>query len=252
MLSLNSIGKTFLSELGSKKEVFKNLNLQVNKGEFVTVIGSNGAGKSTLLNLVMGSIEPDCGTISLDDKDITNIELYKKNSFISKVYQNPSLGTAPSMTVFENLSMADNKGKSFNFTMGLNKKRREYYRTLLKELGLGIEEQMDTEVGLLSGGQRQCLALLMVTLNKPKLLLLDEPAAGMNPTETEELMNTIRLIRDKFNIAILLIEHDMKLVLGICERLVVLDHGTTIAAGDPIEVINTPAVVTAYLGQEEE
>ena len=122
MLSLNCIGKTFLSELGSKKEVFKNLNLQVNTGEFVTVIGSNGAGKSTLLNLVMGSITPDKGQICLEDKDITKIELYKKNSFISKVYQDPSMGTAPSMTVFENLSMADNKGKSFNFTMGLNKK----------------------------------------------------------------------------------------------------------------------------------
>lgn len=124
MLNLNCIGKTFLSELGTKKEVFKNLNLQINKGEFVTVIGSNGAGKSTLLNLVMGSIEPDKGQIFLDNRDITNIELYKKNTFISKVYQDPSLGTAPSMTVFENLSMADNKGRRFDFTMGLNKREK--------------------------------------------------------------------------------------------------------------------------------
>ena len=217
MLSLNCIGKTFLSELGSKKEVFKNLNLQVNKGEFVTVIGSNGAGKSTLLNLVMGSIEPDCGTISLENKDITNIEPYKKNTFISKVYQNPSLGTAPSMTVFENLSMADNKGKSFNFTLGLNKKRKEYYRSLLKELGLGIEEQMDTEVGLLSGGQRQCLALLMVTLNKPKLLLLDEHTAALDPKTSE-------IVR-KNNITTLMITHNLQDAITYGDRIIMLHNG---------------------------
>ena len=228
MLSLNSIGKTFLSELGSKKEVFKNLNLQVNKGEFVTVIGSNGAGKSTLLNLVMGSIEPDCGTISLDDKDITNIELYKKNSFISKVYQNPSLGTAPSMTVFENLSMADNKGKSFNFTMGLNKKRREYYRTLLKELGLGIEEQMDTEVGLLSGGQRQCLALLMVTLNKPKLLLLDEHTAALDPKTSRMIMAKTKQLIDKQKITAMMISHNLRDAIKYSDRIIMLDKGRVI------------------------
>ncbi|MFR9020080.1 MAG: ABC transporter ATP-binding protein [Fusobacterium sp.] len=228
MLSLNSIGKTFLSELGSKKEVFKNLNLQVNKGEFVTVIGSNGAGKSTLLNLVMGSIEPDCGTISLDDKDITNIELYKKNSFISKVYQNPSLGTAPSMTVFENLSMADNKGKSFNFTMGLNKKRREYYRTLLKELGLGIEEQMDTEVGLLSGGQRQCLALLMVTLNKPKLLLLDEHTAALDPKTSKIIMDKTDEIVRKNEITTLMITHNLQDAITYGDRIIMLHNGNIV------------------------
>ena len=124
MLSLNCIGKTFLSELGSKKEVFKNLNLQVNKGEFVTVIGSNGAGKSTLLNLVMGSIEPDCGTISLENKDITNIEPYKKNTFISKVYQNPSLGTAPSMTVLKIFLWLTTKEKVSTSHLDLIKKEK--------------------------------------------------------------------------------------------------------------------------------
>lgn len=228
MLSLNCIGKTFLSELGSKKEVFKNLNLQVNKGEFVTVIGSNGAGKSTLLNLVMGSIEPDCGTISLENKDITNIEPYKKNTFISKVYQNPSLGTAPSMTVFENLSMADNKGKSFNFTLGLNKKRKEYYRSLLKELGLGIEEQMDTEVGLLSGGQRQCLALLMVTLNKPKLLLLDEHTAALDPKTSKVIMEKTKQLIDKQHITAMMISHNLRDAVQYADRIIMLDKGKVI------------------------
>ena len=228
MLSLNCIGKTFLSELGSKKEVFKNLNLQVNTGEFVTVIGSNGAGKSTLLNLVMGSITPDKGQICLEDKDITKIELYKKNSFISKVYQDPSMGTAPSMTVFENLSMADNKGKSFNFTMGLNKKRREYYRSLLKELGLGIEEQMDTEVGLLSGGQRQCLALLMVTLNKPKLLLLDEHTAALDPKTSKIIMDKTDEIVRKNNITTLMITHNLQDAITYGDRIIMLHNGNIV------------------------
>lgn len=228
MLSLNCIGKTFLSELGNKKEVFNNLNLNINKGEFVTVIGSNGAGKSTLLNIIMGSIEPDYGTISLENINITDIELYKKNTFISKVYQNPSLGTAPSMTVFENLSMADNKGKSFNFTMGLNKKRKEYYRNLLKELNLGLENQMDTEVGLLSGGQRQCLALLMVTLNKPKLLLLDEHTAALDPKTSKIIMDKTDEIVRKNDITTLMITHNLQDAITYGDRIIMLHNGNII------------------------
>lgn len=228
MLSLNCIGKTFSSELGSKKEVFKNLNLKVNKGEFVTVIGSNGAGKSTLLNLVMGSIEPDCGRVWLGNKDITDIELYKKNTFISKVYQDPSLGTAPSMTVFENLSMADNKGKKFNFTMGLNKKRKEDYKNLLRELGLGIENQLDTEVGLLSGGQRQCLALLMATMNKPRLLLLDEHTAALDPKTSKIIMDKTDEIVRKNEITTLMITHNLQDAITYGDRIIMLHNGNII------------------------
>ncbi len=228
MLKLNSIKKTFSSEIGNKKEVFNNLNLNINKGEFVTIIGSNGAGKSTLLNIIMGSIEPDYGTISLENINITDIELHKKNTFISKVYQNPSLGTAPSMTVFENLSMADNKGKSFNFTMGLNKKRKEYYKTLLKELNLGLENQMNTEVGLLSGGQRQCLALLMVTLNKPKLLLLDEHTAALDPKTSKIIMDKTDEIVRKNNITTLMITHNLQDAITYGDRIIMLHNGNII------------------------
>lgn len=228
MLKLNSIKKTFSSEIGNKKEVFNNLNLNINKGEFVTIIGSNGAGKSTLLNIIMGSIEPDYGTISLENINITDIELYKKNTFISKVYQNPSLGTAPSMTVFENLSMADNKGKSFNLTIGLNKKRKEYYKTLLKELNLGLENQMDTEVGLLSGGQRQCLALLMVTLNKPKLLLLDEHTAALDPKTSKIIMDKTDEIVRKNNITTLMITHNLQDAITYGDRIIMLHNGNVI------------------------
>ena len=156
MLNINSIEKSFVTELGTVKKVFRGLNLQVEKGDFISIIGSNGAGKSTLLDTITGNVVVDSGSIDIDGRDITKLPKYKRGGFISKVYQNPSMGTAPSMTVFENLSMADNKGKRFGFTMGLNKKRKEYYRELLKELDLGIENQMDTEVGSLSGGQTQC------------------------------------------------------------------------------------------------
>lgn len=248
MLKLNSIKKTFSSEIGNKKEVFNNLNLNINKGEFVTIIGSNGAGKSTLLNIIMGSIEPDYGTISLENINITDIELYKKNTFISKVYQNPSLGTAPSMTVFENLSMADNKGKSFNLTMGLNKKRKEYYKTLLKELNLGLENQMDTEVGLLSGGQRQCLALLMVTLNKPKLLLLDEHTAALDPKTSKIIMDKTDEIVRKNNITTLMITHNLQDAITYGDRIIMLHNGNVILniAGKEKENLTTEKLLEKF------
>ncbi|WP_163468622.1 ABC transporter ATP-binding protein [Fusobacterium sp. IOR10] len=228
MLKLNSITKTFVSELGTRKKVFNNLNLEINKGEFITVIGSNGAGKSTLLNLIMGSIEPDCGNVCLEDKDITNLKFYKKNNFISKVYQDPKVGTAPSMTVFENLSMADNKGKKFNFTIGLNHKRKNIYKKLLEELDLGIEKQLDTEVGLLSGGQRQCLALLMVTLNKPKLLLLDEHTAALDPKTSRIILDKTDEIVRKNNITALMITHNLEDAITYGDRLIMLHEGRII------------------------
>lgn len=228
MLKLNSITKTFKSELGSEKKVFNKLNLEVNRGEFITVIGSNGAGKSTLLNLIMGSIEPDSGKVFLENEDITDLKFHKKNNFISKVYQDPKIGTAPSMTVFENLSMADNKGKKFNFTMGLNKSRKQKYKKILEELDLGIENQLDTEVGLLSGGQRQCLALLMVTLSKPKLLLLDEHTAALDPKTSKIILDKTEEIIRKNNITALMITHNLEDAISYGDRLIMIHEGKII------------------------
>ncbi|WP_300330184.1 ABC transporter ATP-binding protein [Fusobacterium sp.] len=225
MLNINSIEKSFVTELGTVKKVFKGLNLQVEKGEFISIIGSNGAGKSTLLDIITGNILIDKGSIDINGKDITNLPRYKRGNFISKVYQNPSMGTAPSMTVFENLSMADNKGKKFNFTMGLNKKRKEYYKTLLKELDLGIENQMDTEVGALSGGQRQCLALIMATLNKPEILLLDEHIAALDPKTSKIIMDKTKEIVEKNNISTLMITHNLQDAINYGNRLIMLHNG---------------------------
>lgn len=228
MLNINSIEKSFVTELGTVKKVFRGLNLQVEKGDFIPIIGSNGAGKSTLLDTITGNVVVDSGSIDIDGRDITKLPKYKRGGFISKVYQNPSMGTAPSMTVFENLSMADNKGKRFGFTMGLNKKRKEYYRELLKELDLGIENQMDTEVGSLSGGQRQCLALIMATLNKPEILLLDEHTAALDPKTSKIIMDKTKEIVEKNQISTLMITHNLQDAINYGNRLIMLHNGEVI------------------------
>ncbi|QNM16119.1 ABC transporter ATP-binding protein [Fusobacterium hominis] len=228
MLSLNAINKSFITDLGTTKVVFRGLNLKVDKGDFISVIGSNGAGKSTLLDTIMGNVIVDSGTIDIDGKEIGNIPKHKRGSFISKVYQNPSMGTAPSMTVFENLSMADNKGKRFGLSWGLNRNKKEYYKKMLQELDLGIENQLDTEVRSLSGGQRQCLALLMATLNKPKILLLDEHTAALDPKTSKIIMDKTKEIVEKNNISTLMITHNLQDAIKYGNRLIMLHNGEII------------------------
>ncbi len=248
MLNLRSINKTFITELGTEKKVFKNLDLEIEKGEFVTIIGSNGAGKSTLLNLIMGTINPDEGAVLLDNKDITRDELHKKNTYISKVYQDPSLGTAPSMTVYENLSMADNKGEKFDFSFGLNKSRKRYYGEILSELDLGIEKQMDTEVRMLSGGQRQCLALLMVTLKKPKLLLLDEHTAALDPKTSKIILDKTDEIVRKNKITSLMITHNLEDAITYGDRIIMLHQGEVIlnVAGNEKKNLTTKTLLEKF------
>ena len=164
MIEIKDLHKTFFSELGTEKKVFRGLNFTINDGDFITVIGSNGAGKSTLLNVLNGQVIPDAGEIILNGQNITTVEQHKRAKWISQVYQNPTMGTAPSMTVLENLSMAKNKGKRFDFTFGLDTKNIDFYKSQLADIGLGLEKQLHTQVGLLSGGQRQCLSLIMATV----------------------------------------------------------------------------------------
>jgi putative ABC transport system ATP-binding protein len=225
MLMISDVRKKFHTELGTVKEIFNGFNLEIEKGDFLTIIGSNGAGKTTLLDTITGNVVPDGGKIVVNGKDITNLPRYMRCDFISKVYQNPAMGTAPSMTVYENLSMADNKGKVFGLTMGLNKKRKTHYRRLLKELDLGIEDQMDTNVGSLSGGQRQCLALIMSTLNKPEVLLLDEHTAALDPKTSKIIMEKTKEIVEKNNITTLMITHNLQDAINYGNRLIMLHEG---------------------------
>ena len=228
MIKIENLYKTFFSELGTEKEVFKNLNLEINDGDFITIIGSNGAGKSTLLNVLNGQIMPDKGTVMLNDINLTNVERHKRAKWISQVYQNPSQGTAPSMTVLENLSMAKNKGKKFNFTFGLDVKNLNFYKQQLESIGLGLENQLFTQVGLLSGGQRQCLSLIMATLNRPDILLLDEHTAALDPQTSEIILEKTKEIIEKNNITSLMITHNMQDAITYGNRLIMLHAGEII------------------------
>ena len=228
MINISNIKKTFYSALGEEKTVFNGLNLEINQGDFISVIGSNGAGKTTLLNTITGNIDLDGGYIEVDGKNINNLAKHKRGEFISKVYQNPALGTAPSMTIFENLSMADNKGKMFGLSLGLNYSRKKYYMNLLKELDLGLENLLDTEVQYLSGGQRQCLALIMATLNQPKVLLLDEHTAALDPKTSKIIMDKTEEIVEKFEIPTLMITHNLQDAIKYGNRLIMLHNGKII------------------------
>ena len=253
VLSAKNISITF----GALKAV-TDFNLEIKENELAGLIGPNGAGKTTVFNIITGVYSPTSGEYQFNGELVTKTPTFKLvKKGLARTFQNIRLFKY--MSVLDNVMVANNFNMKYGILTGIfrfpnywreEKEAKKKAMELLKIFDL--DQYADTAAGNLPYGKQRKLEIARAMATNPKLLLLDEPAAGMNPTETEELMNTIRLIRDRFNIAILLIEHDMKLVLGICERLVVLDHGTTIAAGDPIEVINNPAVVTAYLGQDEE
>ena len=249
MLELKNIYKTFNPGTINEKRALNGLNLKLNEGDFVTVIGGNGAGKSTMLNAVAGTWPVDEGQILIDNIDVTKLSEHKRATYLGRVFQDPMTGTAATMGIEENLALAKRRGKSRLLRSGITKAEREEYKELLKILGLGLEDRLTSKVGLLSGGQRQALTLLMATLQKPKLLLLDEPAAGMNPNETGELMDTIQFVCKNFDMTVLLIEHDMKLVSGICQKLTVLNFGQVLAQGKTSDVLNNPKVIKAYLGE---
>lgn len=229
MLKLDGIFKKFVDELGVEKILFENLNFEANSGDFITIIGSNGAGKSSFLNLLSGELTIDSGNIFLDGKDIKNEREYKRAKYISKVHQNPSNGTAPSMTVLENLSMAYNKGKVFGVGFGLEISKIDFFTTTLKSLNLGIENQLETRVSLLSGGQRQSLSLIMATFNKPKILLLDEHTAALDPkTSNIVLEKTCEIVNKNSEMITFMITHNLEDAIKYGNRLIMLHKGNII------------------------
>ena len=198
MLELKHIYKTYNPGTVNEHVLFKNFNLQIDNGEFVTVVGSNGSGKTSLLNVICGSIPIDAGQVIIGGKDISDEKEFVRHRRIGRVFQDPSKGTCPSMNIIENLSIADNKGRKYGLSRGLNKARIDYYRDILADLDLGLENQMDSPVGSLSGGQRQAVALLMATLQPIEFLILDEHTAALDPKTAEIIMKlTDDIVREE-------------------------------------------------------
>ena len=225
MLNIQQLSKTFYPNTVNEKKIFQGLDLTIEEGEFVTVIGSNGAGKSTLLNLISGTLTPDAGVISLLNHEITQLKEYQRTRFISRVFQDPTLGTSPSLTIQQNLSLARNKGKRFGLSFLESRKDIETFKAIVAPLQLGLENQLQTPVGLLSGGQRQALTLAMATLVRPKILLLDEHTAALDPKTSDMVMHLTKKIVEEQELTTLMITHNMEHAIEYGNRLIMLYHG---------------------------
>ena len=237
MLELSHIYTTCNINTINETKVFSDFNLSVDKGEFVSIVGSNGSGKTTLLNIISGSIPVESGEILLDGKTINKQKEFVRARRIGRVFQDPAKGTAYGMSIAENMALADNKGKTYGLSFGINKKRLEYYKDLLSTLNLGLENKMDTQVGALSGGQRQALTLLISTMTPIDLLLLDEHTAALDPKTSQDIMElTNKIVKEK-NITTLMVTHNLRFAVEYGSRLLMFNKGS---------------IVVDKLGQEKE
>lgn len=228
MLKINNLSKTFNRETDHEIQVFKAFNLEIEKNKCTAIIGSNGCGKSTLLNMIAGSIMLDNGQIMLEDKNIGRLTEEKRSIHIGRVYQNPSMGVSPSLTILENMSLADKKSESFTLRRLVKKNRIPEYVKLLKELDLGLETKLNTKVKFLSGGQRQSLSLVMATMKHPDLLLLDEHTAALDPKTSFVVMEKTKEIIEKHSMTTIMISHNMKDAIDYSDRVIMLDKGQVI------------------------
>jgi len=225
MLEIINIRKTFNAGTINEKRALQGVSLHLKPGDFVTVIGGNGAGKSTLMNSVSGAYPVDEGQIIIDGVDVTHLPEHKRAKYIGRVFQDPMMGTAATMQIEENLALAARRGKSRTLLPGITKKERSFYKEQLATLGLGLEDRMTAKVGLLSGGQRQALTLLMATLQKPKLLLLDEHTAALDPKTAAKVLETTQRIVERDNLTTLMITHNMRDAITYGNRLIMMYDG---------------------------
>ena len=225
MLEIINLRKTFNPGTVNEKTALDGVSLTLKDGDFVSVIGGNGAGKSTLLNAVAGTWLVDSGTISIDGVNVTRLPEHKRAQFIGRVFQDPMMGTAATMQIEENLALALRRGKRRTLRAGITAAERDQYRELLKILGLGLEDRVTTKVGLLSGGQRQALTLLMATLQKPKLLLLDEHTAALDPKTAAKVLETTERIIQRDHLTTLMITHNMRDAIAHGNRLIMMYDG---------------------------
>lgn len=255
MLEIKNVSKTFNAGTINEKKALRDLSLTLADGDFVTVIGGNGAGKSTLLNAICGTWRVDCGEIIIDGKDVTNVPEHKRAKFLGRVFQDPMMGTAADMEIQENLALAKRRGKVRGLGWGISKKERAEYRELLSTLGLGLEDRMTSKVGLLSGGQRQAVTLLMAAMAQPKLLLLDEHTAALDPKTAEKVLEITEDIVAKNNLTTLMITHNMRDAIKHGNRLIMMHEGRVVVdvSGDEkknLTVEDLLALFTKASGKE--
>ena len=229
MLKVTDVKKTFFKGTVNEKKAIRGISLTLNDGDFCTVIGSNGAGKSTLLNLIAGALIPDEGLIEIDGKDVTRMPEYKQAKYIGRVFQDPMKGTAAGMQLQENLMLADRRGLCHRLRWAFTPSREKYYQNLVARLGLGLENRMTARIGLFSGGQRQAVTLLMATMRRPEVLLLDEPTAALDPKTAETVLNLVNQIVTEQKLTTLMITHNMRDALRLGNRLIMMNDGKIIA-----------------------
>lgn len=228
MLKINKVSKTFNLGTINEKKALQNINLELKDGDFATIIGGNGAGKSTILNMIAGVYPIDCGHIYIDQNNISLLPEYKRAKFIGRVFQDPMTGTASDMSIQENLAMASRRGKQRTLRWGITKKEAKIFKDAIKKLELGLEDRMTSKVGLLSGGQRQALTLLMATLRKPKLLLLDEHTAALDPRTAKKVLTLTEEIIKEQQLTALMVTHNMKDAITYGNRLIMMHEGNII------------------------
>ncbi len=228
MVRLESIRKTFLKGTVNERPVFDGFSLTIKQGEFVSIVGSNGSGKTTLLNLLCGACPPDQGRIEVAGECVDKLKEHQRARFIGRVFQDPAKGTCAELTILENLSLADNKGKHYLLNGGVNKRRLDAYRAMLEPLGMGLEDRLHMAVGTLSGGQRQALALLISTMTPIDLLILDEHTASLDPRSSETVMElTDRVVREK-KLTTLMVTHNLRFAVGYGNRLMMMHQGSAV------------------------
>ena len=228
MLELKGIHKYYNPGTVNEMCLFRGFDLKIEQGEFLSFVGSNGSGKTSMLNIICGSIPAESGQILMGGKDITKEKEFQRNARIGRVYQNPAMGTCPTMTILENMSLADNKGKIYGLGRGTNKARIEFYREQLKQLNLGLEDKLDVKVGALSGGQRQAMALLMSTMTPIEFLILDEHTAALDPKTAELIMElTDKIVKEK-NLTTIMVTHNLRYAVEYGNRLIMMHEGNVI------------------------
>jgi putative ABC transport system ATP-binding protein len=228
MLDIKNVHKTFFAGTVNERVALQDINLTLTAGEFVTVIGSNGAGKSTILNITSGKLRPDTGTVSIDGNDVTRLADHQRARFIGRVFQDPMAGTSPEMTIEQNLAIAYERGKRRGLRPGVTRKKREFFKEELRSLELGLENRLKAKVGLLSGGQRQALSLLMATFSSPKILLLDEHTAALDPQRAELVSRLTAEVVDRHQLTTLMVTHNMEQALRLGTRLIMMHDGRII------------------------